>query len=265
MINGKTLLKKRDLIFILIWPIIAAILSLLLKANILVSILLFMVIPSAYLSIININAIRKAAIFSFALSIPLAIIVDHIMEQTGGWFLPYSVFGSLRILEFVTIEQIIWLLFYLYFIVMFYETFLEKECANKPYFSKFKYLIITLYLSLGLFVMFHFLRPELLKIDYFYLKFGLIFGALPVLLMFLKFPALYSKLLRAGAYFFYFSFIYEITALNLGQWEFPAANQLIGYINLFGLKFPYEELIFWMILGGIGALVYYEFFDDDLK
>ena len=138
----ETILKKKDLIFILIWPIAAAILSLLLKANILVSLILFMAIPSIYLSVINRYVIKKAVIFSLALSVPIGIVVDHVMEQTGGWFLPYSAFGSLRILEFVTIEQIIWLFFYLYFIVMFYETFLEKECSCQPYLSKFKFLII---------------------------------------------------------------------------------------------------------------------------
>lgn len=265
MAKEKTIFKKIDLVFILIWPIAAALLSLLVRANILASILLFMAIPSVYLSIINRYSIKKSAIFSLVLGIPIAIIVDHVMEQTGGWFLPYSVFGSLRILEFVTIEQIIWLFFYIYFVVMFYETFLEKECSCEPYLSKFKLPIIFFYALLGLFVMFHFLKPEFLKINYFYLKFGLIFALLPVLLVLFKFQPLYSKLLRAGAYFFYFSFIYEITALNLGQWSFPAANQLIGYIDLFGFRFPYEELFFWIILGGIATLVYYEFFDDDLR
>ena len=265
MTKEKTILKKKDLIFILVWPIAAAILSLLIKANILVSIILFMAIPSVYLSIINRYAIKKAALFSIALSFPIGIIADHVMEQTGGWFLPYSAFGSFRILNFVTIEQIIWLFFYLYFIIMFYETFLEKECTCQPYLSKFKPLILISYAFLGLFVIFHFLKPELLKINYFYLKFGVIAVLIPVTLMLLKVPSLYAKLIRAGAYFFYFSFIYEITALRLGQWSFPAENQLIGYISLFGFRFPYEELIFWIILGGIATLVYYEFFDDDLS
>ena len=258
-------IRKRDLIIILLWPILAAILSLAFKTSLMVSLFLFMGVPSIYLSFINKYAIKKSLIFSIALSIPIGIIVDHVMEQTGGWFLPYSAFGSFRILNYASLEQIIWLFFYFYFIIMFYETFLEEECSCQPRISKLKPLIIGAYAFLGLFALFHFLKPEALEINYFYLKFGLIFALPPIILMLLKFPSLYSKIFRAGAYFFYFSFIYEITALQLGQWSFPAANQLIGYINIFGLEFPYEELVFWIILGAICTLVYYEFFDDDLK
>ena len=257
-------IEKKDLIILLVWPIVAALISLLVKANVLISIILFFGIPSAYLTFINRNAIRRAALFAIALAIPISIVVDYVMELKGGWFLPSSSFGSFRLFKYVTIEQIIWLFLYLYFVIMFYETFLEKECACRPYLSKFKFLFILLYALLGIFVIAYLFKPELLNINYFYLKFGLIFVIIPVVIMLLKFPSIYSKLVKAGAYFFYLSFIYEITALELGQWTFPAANQLLGYINIFGLKFPYEEFVFWILLGGIGALVYYEFFDDDL-
>lgn len=69
----------------------------------------------------------------------------------------------------------------------------------------------------------------------------------------------------AAFYFFFFSLVYELTALTLGQWSFPAENQFIGFVEFLGLRFPLEEFIFWIMLGTSATLVLYEFFNDDRK
>ena len=81
----------------------------------------------------------------------------------------------------------------------------------------------------------------------------------------LKFPKLYAKFLKAGAYFFFFLLIYEITALSLGQWVFSAESQFLGLMEFKGITFPFEELFAWIMLGSLATLSYYEFFDDDKK
>lgn len=50
----------------------------------------------------------------------------------------------------------------------------------------------------------------------------------------------------------------------LGQWTFPG-DQFIGWVNMLGVRFPFEELLFWFMLAAIGILSYYEFFDDNRK
>ena len=87
---------------------------------------------------------------------------------------------------------------------------------------------------------------------------------LPLISVLLKFPFLLTKFLKVEAYYFYFGFIYEITALKLNQWSFPG-NQYIGMITLFNVTFPIEELVFAIILASIGFLSYYEFFDEKPK
>jgi len=57
--------------------------------------------------------------------------------------------------------------------------------------------------------------------------------------------------------------IYELTAVKLEQWHFP--GQYIGWIDLFGLKFPFEELLFWMGLSSFVVLSIYEGFIDNDK
>jgi len=36
-------------------------------------------------------------------------------------------------------------------------------------------------------------------------------------------------------------------------------------VELFGLKFPFEEFLGWFVLAAIGILAVYEFVDDDRK
>ena len=254
--------KKWLLAFILLWPVAATVLSFLVKANTLVSTLLFFGVPALYLSYYNPKCIRMVTQFSLIFSIPFAIILDYVMEITKGWYIASSVFDPYRIFGVVTIEQLIWLFLYVFLVLMFYEVFLEKKCAGKLAFPRMKYLIAALFIFWGMFVVLHLTNHELLQIDYFYLKFGTILGLVPVLIALSLFPDLYGTLFVTAAYFFYLSFLYEITALSLGQWSFPAKGQFIGFLTLGGITFPFEEFFFWILLGAMAVLSYYRFFGE---
>src|SRR3989344_2848557 len=162
----------KKLLPLIIWPIAASALSFWIGANVMVSMLLFFGVPAIYLTILKPSCIKMAAIFSAIASIPLAIIIDYVMELTGGWFLPYSVFGNFRLFEYVTIEQIIWLFLYLYLVAMFYENFLDKSCTHQLYSPKMKYFAAVLFILLSLFLVALLINPQLLEIHYFYLKIG---------------------------------------------------------------------------------------------
>jgi len=257
--------RRVDLILLIFWPIIAAAISLSIKAGTFSSIILFLGVPAAYLSYLNPKKILKLFLFSLVLGVPLAIVIDYVMQRTGGWFLSSSVFGQFRFLGYVTIEQIVWLFLYIYFVTIFYETFIEKNQVEKAYYHNFKYLITLMIFIYGLFGFFYFLAPTFLLINYFYLKLGLVLGLLPITLVLRKAPKLCQKFFQTAIYFFFLSLIYELTALSLGQWTFPAENQFIGFLEIFGLRLPFEEFFFWIMTGGMAVLSYYEFFDDDLK
>ncbi|MFA5176246.1 MAG: hypothetical protein WC413_03240 [Candidatus Nanoarchaeia archaeon] len=254
--------KKEIRVILLLYPIFACFLSFLLKANFLVSTLIFFGGPCLIFSFLDKKLIKKAALFSIILTIPVTIIVEYMAEITKTWVVPFSLFPKL--FNVIVIEQFLWGFLYSYFIVMYYEYFIEHKFKDKLYSPNLKYLIIISCLAIFLFLIFLIINPIILNVSYFYLKMGIVLVLLPVLLVFLKCPNLYTKISKIIAYFFYFSFIYEITALKLGQWAFPS-KQFIGWINIFGINFPFEELFFWMILTAIAILSYYEFFDDDRK
>jgi len=253
---------KFDLILILIYPIFASLISLFLRVNLLSSVFIFYGVPAIYLSIKAKKYITKTLIFSIIIVIPLTIILDSIAHLTETWFVP-SIF-NFRFLGLVSAEVFIWALFYVYFVVMFYEYFLDKHVTKKRYNKNLRYFTIILLIFLALFFFTWIANPSYLKIPYFYLVFGIILFLMPILIILFNYPLLVPKIFKTAAYIFFHSFAYEITALKLRLWDFPG-SEFIGWVNIFGVSFPFEELFFWMILGAFAVLVHYEFFDDDRK
>lgn len=87
---------------------------------------------------------------------------------------------------------------------------------------------------------------------------------IPILLQMFNYPKVFSKFALTAAYFFVFTFMYEIAGLRLGWWAFPG-TEFIGWVHIFGVSFPLEEFVFWFMLTAFAALSYYEFFEDDEK
>ena len=97
---------NRDKALILIWPIAAAILSFLFNANYFVSTIIFFGLPAIYLSFKNKNLIKKSALFSVILGIPLVIVVGYIASLTGTWFVSKSVL-PFRLLGLIPIDDLL--------------------------------------------------------------------------------------------------------------------------------------------------------------
>lgn len=255
-------LKRIDIVFLIFFPILSAILVEILKLNFLVATLLFFGLPSLYLSFKKPELIKRALIFSGVLSIPMTIVLDSPAYFDKTWFVPNSAFRFLR--NSVPIEDVIWSFLWLYFAVIFWEYFLDYARPNLKISSHVKYLIMIIVGFSGAYFLFYFLKPEMLYINYYYLKMGTIFVAVPLLGVLLKFPKLIRKVFIIGVYFLMVSFLAEFVALRQGHWNFPGEH-FLGVTFLSGQKVPYEEIFFWWTLGVPGLVCWYEFFVDDQK
>lgn len=262
MVMEKKEERKLDLFILLLMPLVSTILSLSFKTKFLVSTLLFFGLPAAYLSYKNKDSVKKSALFSLIFSLPLTLMIDYIGTDTKTWLINFSVFDY-RLFGKIALEQFVWSFLSVYLVVIFYEYFFEKG-KEKIIEKKMKYFVMGVSVVLLLFFIFLFTRPELLKLPYFYLIVGCVLTVIPGLTTFSFFPKLFSKFVKAGSYFFVLFLLEELVGIHLNHWSFPG-NQFIGWVNLFGFQFPFEELFFFIILGAIGVLSYYEFFDDDRK
>lgn len=256
--------NKHEFLVLLLWPIAASILSFIFDAQIYLSLFLFFGVPSAYLSYKHPNLIKKSLFFSVLFSVPAAFLLDYIMEYTNGWAIGRMELPHLWIIQYVSFLQIIWLILYTYLIVLYYEVFFDRN-SDKIVYARTKKLVAIGAGTLFLILFFHYVDQRVLYVDYFYLKIGLLAVLLPLLAFLVKTPVVTAKFFKVGSYFFFYTMLYELTALRLDQWSFPAKDQFIGHITLAGIAFPVEEFFFWIMLSAVSILAYYEYFDDDGK
>jgi len=253
--------KKYELILIFLYFLFAAFLSLSIKANYLVSIFLFAGIPSLYLSIRNPKIIKKTILYSFFAGLPITFLTDYLAHVSHSWYEP-SVIG-VRVLNTFPIDLFIWAFFYIYFIVAFYEYFFDKDRNKKNFSHNTKYLFLLVASLLSIFGIIYSLNKELLVVRYFYIIFIVTAFIIPSVLVLYRYPRLLKKIVLQGLYFFVLSIIVEFTALQLGQWFF-IGNNYIGFIEIFKIRFPLEELL-WLIFAVPAYLCLYEYFADDRK
>ncbi len=257
-------MKRHEFLVLLSWPIIGSILSYAFNAGYILSLFFFYLIPSVYLSYYNRKLIKKTLIFSIVMSVGLSFLVEYIMEFTKSWQLGHLEFPQIWILNYISAYQILWAICFFYLIIMYYEVFFDRS-STKVVYPRTKWLFMLMSAFVVFIILGHYFFQPLLYINYFYLKIGVVLILLPIIAFLFKFPQLMQKFIKVTIFFAYYNLIYEITALDLGHWWFPVTGSFVGHVTVFNHTFPFEELFFWVVLGGCACLVYYEFFDDDEK
>lgn len=256
-------MKKLDTALLILFPIIAFLLSLLIRTNLFfVSTLLFYLPPSVYLSLRSPKAVKKTLICSILWAIPISLLIDYFAFINQTWFVPTSIMKS-RIFGIVPIEDLVWAFFLTYLMIIYYEYFLDKGKKNYRS-SNIKYLFLFSFVCLIAYTIFVFLPAGAARIPYFYIKGGVILIALPFAGFISFFPKMLSKFLKVTVYVFMITLLHELVGLKFNQWTFPS-KEFIGYITIWGQTIPLEELLFCFILITSSTLSYYEFLADDRK
>ncbi len=254
-------MKERDLAIIFLWPllILIAVFFLDLKISYFASLLLIFGIPSFYLSIKNKGKVKKVALFSIFVSIPIAIIVELIAFGEKAWSVPESIFPY-RFFGFSPLENYIWQFLTVYFILIFYEHFCNMKFQPKIS-SRIKVMNYVLYSIALLAILIFIISPSLLNANYSYIWFGVIFLIIPTVSFLVKYPSFFLPFIKVQVFFFYIHMIFELVGLNLNHWVYTGSN-FIGWFSLSGLRMPIEELFFVMIIGAFATCSYYELFTN---
>lgn len=261
----KRTVGKYNLWFLALWPIVAIVLSFALRSSFLVSTFWFFGVPSIFFSLQRPRIIGKLAAFSLIFGGIFGFIVDYIMEVSGGWYTPHSSFDPFRILGVVSIDFIIWTVLYFFLVVLVYEICLDNEPKHALRSKRFPYFFRMALGALALFFVAFTLYPAALHISYFYFICGIIFCLIPIGAVLWKYPRLLAKFTLATTYFAVVALLNEITGLTFGHWAFPTFTQHIGSVTIAGVALPLEEFVFWILLGGMATLAWYEYFADDSR
>ena len=228
----------------------------------LTSALFFFVIPTIYMVIRRKKPVKRILVGSALIGVGFGFIFNVLISANNAWNeLPSQLIFNYRFFGFWPADEPIWFILWALFIIVFYEYFYEKEKRGRIS-KRFKYLaipvLVALVLVLGIFAVkgniFH------LRYAYFFLALP---GIIPIIWVIKKYPTLFIKFFKTGTFFFMLFLIYELTAIKLGQWYFP--GEYVGWVELAGLRFPFEELFFWMMLSSFTVLALYEGFVDDEK
>ena len=223
--------RKREYVFLVVFPLVAVLLSLLLPINLFFGLILFHGLPALWLSYQCPKKVPKVFFFTILFTLPFALIVEGIAEMNNAWWLATAF--DWRALHIVPVEAILWSILAFYHITIFYEYFVDGKRIGQTN-KRIKVFSTLLFACLALFLIVFFLK-KLLR------KFAL-----------------------AAAYFFYVNFTLEMTALSQGWWGFGGTH-FIGWVNISGLGFPLEEFIFYFIVATFAILAYYEYFVDDTR
>lgn len=252
-------MKDLDKLALIVFPVLAVGLSLALRANLLLSTLLFFGLPACYWSIRTPRGVKRALLFSLVFTPLCALMGGYLAVRDNSWFTP-TIF-QFRILGEVAVEEIIWSILAAYFVVILYVHFYDqgKHPAESHRLKDFFTLILALFV---VFLSVYFLNSDLLRIPYAYLILAIGGLLVPLVLFLISFPRFLTKFVKAGLYLFILAILHELTSLNLGQWFFPGKH-FIGWVELFNYRFPFEEFIF-LALSSIAALSLFEYYDDDM-
>lgn len=228
----------------------------------LISAVFFFIIPTVYLVIRKKKPIRELLLGSLLIGSGLGLIFNIITSANRAWDeLAEQLVFNYRIFGFMPADEPIWFFFWSLVILTFYEHFYEKDRLDSIS-SRFRYIALPTLLAVVVVIVLAIVNKETLLFNkaYFFMALP---GFIPVVYVIKKRPNLILKFIKTGVFFFMLFLIYELTAIKLGQWYFP--GEYIGFVELFGLRFPFEELLFWMGLSPFAVLSIYEGFVDNDK
>jgi hypothetical protein len=253
--------KKRILIFLLLWPVLAGLIGYYSGTNAFVSVFLFFGIPSVVLSIgLSDRLLRKLGLFSVVVAPITIVAIDYIAHVNGQWLVPHSILPW-RYLGQVTVEVVFWAILQVFVVLAFYEYFLDRGTERTMLHPRMRAIALILFAATVAFTIAYVATGGAIQFPFAYLILCLALIALPLLLVLAWRPGLSGKFLITGAYFFYLTFAYEIAALHSDWWRFP--GEFIGWVSVAGVGFPLEEFLFWFVLLAMAILAWYEYFDDD--
>lgn len=253
----KDSLKK--LFVLALYFIAISIIALVLEFRHLEMSLFYFGIPAFWLLFQNKKEKKKIGFGVLLYTLPLTVIIDTLAHTSSAWF--ETTIFPVRILGQFPIESLFWGINYNLFIISFYEYFFDKYPTKKiaKGFSKFLYIVLGLTILISFLIV---LTPHLLSIPYFYSLFILLVLLLTIFWL-NKMPGVYLKASFTSLLLFIPSITHEIISLKLGHWLFENGFH-IGYVDLFKYVFPFEELI-WLVLLPVAIIVFYEMFIDNRK
>lgn len=242
-------------LLLLAYVIVACIFVIIVQPVYLLSILIVLLPPSIMNFIWLKKSKGKVLLFSILTTLLFAPPVELIARLADVWdvqsILP-------RIFGIAPIENLLFAFFNFFWVLSFYEYFIDRDTATKTN-KRFKYLLILYAVLLVVVLIGFFINPNLIALNYHVL--AAIILLIPGLILFIHKPKLLKKALIPTIFFAVVFFVYEVVSLAIGSWWWP--GQYLLSVTLVGTIFPLDDVIIWYFLSTPILIMGYEFFADD--
>lgn len=169
-----------------------------------------------------------------------------------------------RLFGITVFEILFWFFSYVYYIIIFYECFLDRSTNLKRTSRLLRYPFYLFALIFLFFLAKWMATGSFFTLPYFYLIVGIMFAIFPILYTLFLYPKLVTKIAWVTLYFGVISFAWEIVAVHLSQWTFPG-DSFVGWLTFGNISFPFEEFLVWIVLGAPALVCWYEIFDYNRK
>lgn len=250
--------KKFKLSILTLYVMVSSLLLYFIRPTYLLSIVIVLFPPAILNSYwVKSGSFRKILIFSTITTILFAPAVELMSVLANAWHVQ-SVIP--RPIEYIPIENMIFAFVNFHWVLCFYEYFVDRD-KKEVISQKFKYLVL-------LYVFFFFLVFTLYFIDKSLITLNYAIMAIPVLIVpatiiFLKNPRLLKKTFLPTLFFFYVFFVFEMVAIQIGNWWWP--GEYVFPITVNGKIFPLDDVFIWYVISTPALIGGYEFFVDDFK
>jgi len=251
--------KKIDLIVVILLFLLSSAIALLFKWKPLVYSIPALVLPALYLCVREKKNWAKIALAVLVFGLLFGFFFDFIVILNRGWVITGPVFQWQFFGFYPFIDDMLGFAIMTLLIVVFYEHFVDDYRSQRISHHIWR-AIIPASIATALVLLVYMTNPSYLKVPYVYLVFGSVAIIRPIALGIRK-PRFLSSFLKVSIFFFFIWLGCELVALANNGWAFP--GQYIGTVNIAGLVFPLEELIFWMLLYSGTIVSFYECYIDE--
>ncbi len=217
--------------------------------------LLLTMLPIAYMWYRTPKPWKKILLGSVLLGIILAAPTELIQLHNASWLVDSLVFPWL-FLGILPIDNVIGGYFFMTLLTLtFYEHFFGKEREQNTIPKRFYTESLAIFTIAVIVFVVYWVNPNIFSITYGYAVIGSIATLITVFGL-RKHTNLIYPIAKISFFFFFVWFSTELSALYTNGWSFN--GQYIGWVEVLGLGFPFEELIFWMFLYAPFLVVVYE-------
>jgi len=218
--------------------------------------------PSIYLILREKKNLLKILWGVIIFGIIFGFIYDFVAVFNEAWVVPvYRLVIPWRLFGFLPIDDLFAFVLMALIVIVFYEHFLDDE--KDPRISRnLVRALITPSIVVIILLVVYFVDSDLLRIPYAYFVTGILAIIFPISVA-LKKSRFLRKFSILAAFFFVVWLMAELAGLKVDGWIFP--GQYIGTVEIFDLKFPLEEVFFWMLFYAATIVSYYEYYVDDAK